>query len=166
MVDCFLIISGALLLMAACADATSTASGNDVSYGTVHVIYTRIYVSDGPSGLCPARTSWEDTDPESSIRYYFSFSPKGKDAGESIEVDYSEKRVALDPCTYRAEVPVTLEPGTEYEVCIYSYYQDSFEGVGNGSCGIEATTEVLADGRIEITNDDRYTGSPNYSTVT
>ena len=151
--------------MAACADAdASTVSGSDGSDGTVQVIYTRIYVSDHPSGLCPAPQ--EDTDPESSIRYYFSFTPKDKNAGESIEVDYTEERVALDPCTYRAEVPVTLEPGTEYRVCVESYYQDSFEGLGSGTCGIEATTEVLADGRIEITHDDRNIGSPNYSTVT
>jgi hypothetical protein len=163
MVNRLLIMSGALLLMAACADATRTASGNDVSDGTVQVIYTRIYVSNNPSGLCPAPG---DTDPESSMRSYFSFRPKGKNAGEPIEVDYSEERVARDPCTYRAEFQVTLEPGTEYGVCHQTDYSYPGEGVGSGTCGIEATTEVLADGRLEITEDGRNTGSPSYSTVT
>jgi hypothetical protein len=156
------LLASILVLLPSCGES-SVASDGATPDPLIDVVYTRIYVSDHPSGLCPI--PGEDQDPGSHTRHFFSFLPRPDDGREVVEADYTESRVATDPCTYRAEVKVLLEPGVAYEVCVESRYRGSWEIVTSTFCGIIATLDALADGRLEITQDDRLSGTEGFSSV-
>jgi hypothetical protein len=146
------------IALAACAGSPSVAPHAAVD-GPTHIegLVTEISQSDHPAGLCEAENPY--------TKRTITFDPRGG-SGPQLKAPVSTfEIVSTDPCTKRGSFTIELDPGSGYDVCVNSETAEpgAMDIVGSGTCGIRATSEMLQDGRFEITFDGRVTG-PGYST--